>query len=566
MSIRDTLPCDIKARFTNTRTGAVTTRNFRLTKVLGKGGMATVYLGTDDRPRSLLDREEPAYVAIKYPTDCPPDVDGKPPEMHSRFVRECAVLRDLHHQNIIHVHDLWRDQEGQTFIEMEYVPEAQTLEEIINLYRARFPQGTRAERSVVPMRLALGIARQLLEGMDALHTHGVVHRDLKPGNFLLTKRAGGFLVKIMDFGIAKDLQADVSGGPKLTQEHAILGTPYYMSPEQVLSTAVKPSSDLWAFGVVLYELVTGELPFPAVKNPLDTTCSNLKAHTLEVWLKITQQDFVPVETLVDKVDPDIVRIIAGCLRKEPQERMTVREAQALIEMAEDTQREEDARADLDTLPGGAPPSARRRSKLMAAAEQRKSPVPEVPPPSDRSRFVDVEAPEDVPTATKPLVFPYHYLVAAAMFVAMGVFGAWSVLRHAPETPVASPAQASPMAEPIATAAPTGTSVQPAVSAPEPAVSSKSPPGVGPPAGSKEDATYRSGLAHASKKECRVADLELLATISRYPGLLPALKAEAECLTRTGDRTRAQKYAAIYLQYEGTDVADFSPALRALVKR
>jgi eukaryotic-like serine/threonine-protein kinase len=214
--------------------------HYHVLEKLGEGGMGVAYKARDTR----LDR----LVAIKV---LPPDKMADS-ERRRRFVHEAKAASSLNHAHIITIYEI--DQaNGLDFIAMEYVS-GKTLDQLIS--RKRLPVGE-----------VLDYAVQIAEALDAAHAAGIVHRDLKPGNIMITKSGS---VKVLDFGLAKltqktldrdDIPATITS---LTEEGIILGTVSYMSPEQALGKEVDAQTDIFSFGVVLYEAATGKLPFPGI--------------------------------------------------------------------------------------------------------------------------------------------------------------------------------------------------------------------------------------------------------------------------------------------------------------
>jgi eukaryotic-like serine/threonine-protein kinase len=213
-----------------TRIGA-----YEVVAAIGSGGMGEVYRARDPR----LHRD----VAIKVLS---PDVTADPDRM-ARFRREAKMLAALSHPNIAAIHDL-AETDRLTAIVMELVDGPSLAE--------------RLRRGPLPAAEAIAIARQIAEALDAAHERGIIHRDLKPANVIL---APGGVVKLVDFGLAKTVDAPGAGDLTVTAletvHGAVLGTVPYMSPEQARGDPVDKRTDIWAFGCVFYELLTGEQPF-----------------------------------------------------------------------------------------------------------------------------------------------------------------------------------------------------------------------------------------------------------------------------------------------------------------
>lgn len=217
-----------------------TVSHYRILEKIGKGGMGEVYLADD----TTLDRK----VALKFL----PDVFTGDPERMARFEREAKLLASLNHPNIAAIYGL-EQADGKRFLIMEYV-EGETLQ-------------ARISKGALPVEEALGICRQIVQGLEAAHEKGVIHRDLKPANVMIT---GEDKVKILDFGLAKALSdeiqsADSSQSPTITeamtQPGVVLGTAAYMSPEQAKGKSVDKRADIWAFGCILFECLTGKRVF-----------------------------------------------------------------------------------------------------------------------------------------------------------------------------------------------------------------------------------------------------------------------------------------------------------------
>jgi len=246
---------------------------YRIQSRLGQGGMGAVYKAHDKE----LDRT----VALKLVR---PNLMADPETMQ-RFKQELLLASKISHKNILRIHDLG-DVEGVKFISMAYI-EGEDLHQHLK------------REGRLPVDRSIAIARQLCEALEAAHAAGVMHRDLKPQNVLIDREGTAY---VSDFGLAKSLKA---GGAGITYAGQFLGTPGYMSPEQVEGGPLDHRSDLYALGVILYEMVTGEVPFIGE--------STLKALFLKEPAKNPK--------LVNPDLPDyLARIILRCLEREPSQR------------------------------------------------------------------------------------------------------------------------------------------------------------------------------------------------------------------------------------------------------
>ena len=259
--------------------------HYAVTALIGEGGMGQVYQATDTK----LNRQ----VALKVL----PDAFASDPDRLARFQREAQVLASLNHPNIAQIHGL-EEADGVRALVLELV-EGPTLAD-------RIKQGP------IPLDEALPIAKQIAEAVEAAHEAGVIHRDLKPAN---VKVKDDGTVKVLDFGLAKALQPDPEGDPSqsptltaaASRMGLIMGTAAYMSPEQARGQTVDQRADVWAFGAVLYEMVTGQRAFEG-RDVSETLAGVIKSEPN--WKRLPTD----LPTTLDN-------LLRRCLEKEPRQRV-----------------------------------------------------------------------------------------------------------------------------------------------------------------------------------------------------------------------------------------------------
>ena len=375
---------------------------FKVEELIGQGGMGKVY-----RARHLaLDR----LVCLKMLK--PALLED--PTLVGRFEREAKAASRLNHPNGIQVLDFGRnDLDGSLYIVMEYV-QGKDLRIVL---RDEWP---------LPEERLCGIMAQVLAALTEAHTHNVIHRDLKPENIMVEKRRDNEdFVKVLDFGIAKIMDSDVPG---LTRNDVVCGTPQYMAPEQATGSALDPRCDLYAVGVILYQMATGHLPFDG-QNSMEVLTKHV--NELPTPPRVRQPD-APISEAMQS-------LILRALEKDPNNR---------------PQSADEFRKLILEVP-------RQKDKPPAELVQTAGPI--TPPRGTQPSGVSVPAPATPapPTAPQPASAPSrrNLIFAAGGAAALIAVGAALLLRPKPAASAAPP-PAVAAASPVAPAAPAPSAQKP----------------------------------------------------------------------------------------------------------
>jgi serine/threonine protein kinase len=256
---------------------------YRIISKIGEGGMGTVYLAE----HITLQRNLAVKVLRRE--------FAEDEEAIRRFTNEARVASKIGHDNIVEISDFGKTPNGSFYFAMEYLP-GNSLADLIS----KFGQ--------LPIQRCLHISKQIARALSAAHKNGVVHRDLKPENiFLLNKEDKKDFVKILDFGIAKMRSMKIEKLDRQTASGVIMGTPAFMSPEQASGKDVDARTDMYSLGILLYEMLTGKLPFDS-----ESVIKTLVMHQTEAP--------VPLSKLRPEINPGLEEIVLRCLEKKPENR------------------------------------------------------------------------------------------------------------------------------------------------------------------------------------------------------------------------------------------------------
>jgi len=497
--------------------GDILCDRYRVDRVLGAGGMGVVVLAEHIELRER--------VAIKFLLDS----SAEDTELSERFLREARAAVKIRSEHVVRVSDVGRLPSGAPYLVMEYL-EGEDL-------------GQRLERGAVPIEDAVDYVIQCCEAMHVAHRSGIVHRDLKPANLFLTQRPDGSpIIKVLDFGISK------VAGPEaqqlsLTRTQAMMGSPLYMSPEQMRSSKdVGPSTDIWALGVILHELICGDVPFTG-------------AAVTEVLVKVMQDAPPRLRALRPEVPEALEAVVLRCMAKSPAERFpsVAALAVALAPFASghtlglqrrlqaslndpalpaapaDERRFAATRVEGATAPAAAPetPAALPQAAPAAAPAATRLEVIAATPagavPAQTNTGWEGESPAS-PRASPPWRRPLPLLAGAA---GLALFGGlmWARLRD-----VSVPHQEGPLPAPAAAAAPSppapAATAVPAAAAPPSAAPMVAPPSNPPeelpaPSATSRPAAKRSP-APAARKAAPAAPAAPVVSPSaaRTPAVIP----------------------------------------------
>ena len=377
---------------------------YEIARELGRGAMGVVYEAVDPNIGRAV-----ALKTIRLDA-----VATNAEELAQRFRNEARAAGRLSHPNIVTVYDAG-EQDGVLYIAMELL-EGRTLQALL------------AEQRRLPVEQAIDITRQICAGLDFAHAKGIVHRDIKPGNVILASH--GF-AKITDFGIARS-------GEAMTLTGQVLGTPHYMSPEQVVGKTLDARSDLFSVGVILYEMLTGERPFD---GPSMTT----------VMYKIVHETPAPPRTLDASIHPGLSAAIEKALAKSPE--MRFQNGAELVAALKNYRNLDPALIETATLPVLTPETAPivAQSSPAAPGGRYETGPRAIGPGTSEAQTVP---PRPVSRRQSPL-----YFLAAVVVAGLMVLG-WVFYHRAPEPTTAPSAAANPPSSPSRPSAPATTGTNP----------------------------------------------------------------------------------------------------------
>jgi len=393
--------------------GSVLDERYRIDDILGAGGMGTVYRATH------IHLESEFAVKVLHPEMV--SYDGA----IERFRREAKAARRIQHPNAIEVTDFGVTSDNLVYLVMEIV-EGRLLREMVN--DGRFDYHRTVE-----------ILCQICAAIQAAHDNGVIHRDLKPDNIIVQRIGAQEVVKVLDFGIAKMLEANQSAKEQrvLTQQGMLIGTPQYMSPEQCQGRELEPPSDIYSLGIIAYEMLCGQTPF-------------LSQTQMGYIAKHLREEPRPLRSLAPRVPASIERVIMRTLAKEPEDRPQT--ASGFAHELREAVREADERGSAASARDTLIESRSDEKATIAIPTPKTVSVPTDPAQSRETRVGEPESSlatgsfEDRPTTETRSRAPLAGLAAVALLALCA--GAWfAFFRGSDESPRQNPQASTPAGQP-----------------------------------------------------------------------------------------------------------------------
>ncbi|GIW51601.1 MAG: hypothetical protein KatS3mg081_0956 [Gemmatimonadales bacterium] len=514
--------------------GSIVAERYHILKKLGEGGMGAVYLGEHVK----MGRKS----AIKVMSQSM----ANDPDAIARFNREAANAARINHPNVCAIYDFGETKDGLIYLAMEYI-EGEALTDLID------------REGALPPRRAANILRQVGDALQAAHDLGIVHRDLKPDNIMITRgRDGSDLVKVVDFGIAKAMGGEE--GQKVTKTGLVVGTPEYMSPEQLAGDKLDGRSDLYSLALVFYRMLTGTLPFQA-----DTA--------QEVMIKRLTDDPMPLNQALPGANfpPRLQEVMDRALQRMPQDRYAT--------VAEFVRDALEAVSQMAAAPAGVDPEGATQliSSIETAATRQ---LPKTRVAGGRAVTPDTAAPQPavaVETAPRPRRGKQTAIIAAsAALIALGGGAAALLLsnRNAATEPAGETQPAAAVTQDTASTAGQGAAsaggvkregTEAASRTTTTATATQAPSGGGPAAGTlparAERPEPRIGLSAETATDWLDAKLALLVAGS-VPHLLPGIIDTAEAYFNLPDISIEDKaFAAYVIANAYAEINDLREALR-----
>jgi serine/threonine-protein kinase len=563
-------PMDIMCRSMD-RNGVMRQHHYRLRRTIGSGGMADVFEG-EDLESLAEDGRTPKRVAIKYSKAESSTNEHELSTDAQRFRREAGIAASIQHPNVIKVIDFGVDQSNNLVLVMPYIVGGRTLTDLINVQlkavrRAAITSAEESGRSFDPDvdpfiqvslldfdRELVKLFSEILDGVEAMHKVGIIHRDLKAANALIRKVGQQLEAIVSDFGIARPISEDAKllHGGTLTQEGMIVGTPDYMPPEQFMSAkgvALDQRVDVWALAIILYEMITGRRPF---SDPTDPSLRVLQH-------RIVMGKPYPMKMFVKDPDPGIERVILKGLEKDPENRIhDIPEFRELLTQALEERRVRQQRV-VSVLSTPPPSLMMYLPASPVVIRESAPPTPQLvhqvePDPVERLSMSAGR--ETVPSPERSAKNGGLLMVvgAAALLLVIGG-GVWFAARPSPTNASSPPHASSPVktvAKPVVqpTATPTA---EPVVSAPPPAPTVSAKPKAQPaPASGQAAADWKDAQSYFAKGNFlfAVTSASLVVGNPEYGNFAEAYRLIGDCRRKMGKTQEACKAYQTYRSFEG----------------